>query len=467
MTIGEKIQFYRKRSGLSQEELGNKLLISRQTVSLWEMDKTVPTVDNLIRLKEIFNVSVDELLNSEEIPQATSENNNDIPNESYKFEFTFKEAKQAISPHFRFFYVLAALVGLEELICFIFTFDEKTSNDFIAIFLLSAIFIFPAIITALIVLGRVATKTVAKELSLKEYHYEIFNDHIKVDVYKNSNLIKSFFIDYNDIEKVKYRKNYISFKFNGQLFFAKRNTLMSESHFQSVTLEKSASNQGKSKKILISIFSIILVLLSLASILIANDIENLLYSKNHATFSNNWVFFPVALIPASSVAFGIVLLIKKRKNGIKNIVVGIIMSIILCLFGLTYFASNESNDDTLYIKVQEATGVDLPEYSHVVYQKDSNRAFVYLDERVAEEFEDTMKNEPLWLNEVPSSMVGILPTKYFSNASTIKNCIICNLDDKSINTLPSSSGTYNYIFIIYNATSDYFIIIEYEIEYTK
>ena len=50
MTVGEKIQFYRKKIGLSQEELGQKMLVSRQTVSLWEMDKTLPTVDNLIRL---------------------------------------------------------------------------------------------------------------------------------------------------------------------------------------------------------------------------------------------------------------------------------------------------------------------------------------------------------------------------------------------------------------------------------
>ena len=68
MTVGEKIQLYRKRNGLSQEELGQKLLVSRQTVSLWEMDKTLPTVDNLLRLKEIFSVSVDDIL-SEEPPR--------------------------------------------------------------------------------------------------------------------------------------------------------------------------------------------------------------------------------------------------------------------------------------------------------------------------------------------------------------------------------------------------------------
>ena len=57
MSVGEKIQFYRKKIGLSQEELGQKMFVSRQTVSLWEMDKTLPTIDNLIRLKEIFSIS--------------------------------------------------------------------------------------------------------------------------------------------------------------------------------------------------------------------------------------------------------------------------------------------------------------------------------------------------------------------------------------------------------------------------
>ena len=62
MTVGQRIQHYRKLQGLSQEELGQKLLVSRQTVSLWENDQTLPTIDNLVRLKEIFGVSIDDLL---------------------------------------------------------------------------------------------------------------------------------------------------------------------------------------------------------------------------------------------------------------------------------------------------------------------------------------------------------------------------------------------------------------------
>ena len=62
MTLGENILKYRKISGMSQETLAEKLMISRQTVSLWEKDQTLPTIENLIRLKEIFGVPIDQLV---------------------------------------------------------------------------------------------------------------------------------------------------------------------------------------------------------------------------------------------------------------------------------------------------------------------------------------------------------------------------------------------------------------------
>lgn len=74
MTVGEKIQKYRKDLNLSQEELGQKLLVSRQTISLWEKDQTVPTIDNLMRLSDIFGISVDEILNSENKEQNAEMN---------------------------------------------------------------------------------------------------------------------------------------------------------------------------------------------------------------------------------------------------------------------------------------------------------------------------------------------------------------------------------------------------------
>lgn len=62
MTFGERIAKYRLAHGLSQEGLAERLAVSRQSVSKWELDGAVPGVDKIIGLAEVFSVSTDELL---------------------------------------------------------------------------------------------------------------------------------------------------------------------------------------------------------------------------------------------------------------------------------------------------------------------------------------------------------------------------------------------------------------------
>ncbi|MFP7299648.1 helix-turn-helix domain-containing protein [Neobacillus niacini] len=66
MTLGEKIKEYRKRSGLSQEELAEKLFVSRQAITKWENDRGIPDVNNLQCIANLFDVSVDSLINTQE-----------------------------------------------------------------------------------------------------------------------------------------------------------------------------------------------------------------------------------------------------------------------------------------------------------------------------------------------------------------------------------------------------------------
>ena len=65
MTIGGKIRLLRKEANLSQEELGEKLNISRQSISKWELDVSTPDLENLIELADVFNISVDLLVGRE------------------------------------------------------------------------------------------------------------------------------------------------------------------------------------------------------------------------------------------------------------------------------------------------------------------------------------------------------------------------------------------------------------------
>ena len=62
MTIGEKIAQLRSSYGLSQEALADKLSVSRQSVSKWEMDLAQPQIDKILMLCELFGVSTDQLL---------------------------------------------------------------------------------------------------------------------------------------------------------------------------------------------------------------------------------------------------------------------------------------------------------------------------------------------------------------------------------------------------------------------
>lgn len=64
---------YRKKHNLSQEDLANKIGVSRQAVSKWELAEASPDTDNLILLAEIYGVSLDELLKGESNNSSKSE----------------------------------------------------------------------------------------------------------------------------------------------------------------------------------------------------------------------------------------------------------------------------------------------------------------------------------------------------------------------------------------------------------
>lgn len=66
MKFNEKLIKLRKEKGLSQEELGYKLNVTRQTVSKWELGQTTPEMDKLVEIGKVFGISLDELTSETE-----------------------------------------------------------------------------------------------------------------------------------------------------------------------------------------------------------------------------------------------------------------------------------------------------------------------------------------------------------------------------------------------------------------
>ena len=62
MELGKQIKFYRNQISMSQEELADRIFVSRQTISNWENDKSYPDINSLVLLCEVFQISLDVLV---------------------------------------------------------------------------------------------------------------------------------------------------------------------------------------------------------------------------------------------------------------------------------------------------------------------------------------------------------------------------------------------------------------------
>ena len=98
MILADKIIELRKKNGWSQEELGEQLGVSRQAVSKWESMQTVPDINKIIAMAEVFGVSTDYLLKDEiETAQKEEPAEKAVNNDTAKRVVTMEEANEYLS----------------------------------------------------------------------------------------------------------------------------------------------------------------------------------------------------------------------------------------------------------------------------------------------------------------------------------------------------------------------------------
>ena len=76
MEFNNKLYELRKQKGFSQEELANRLNVSRQTISKWEVGESTPDMEKLVAISDLFEISLDELVldkEEETIPVASEQ----------------------------------------------------------------------------------------------------------------------------------------------------------------------------------------------------------------------------------------------------------------------------------------------------------------------------------------------------------------------------------------------------------
>ena len=124
MKFEEKLTILRKKNGLSQEDLADKLGVSRQAISRWELGSTMPDAPNLLKLSDLFSVSIDYLLHDE------YQSENDVP-----IVRKVQQAMEAKERGNRKFYLVGCIAWLIAAISFLIASIDRL-NAFLLILVL-------------------------------------------------------------------------------------------------------------------------------------------------------------------------------------------------------------------------------------------------------------------------------------------------------------------------------------------
>lgn len=115
MVFGEKLKEEREKRGWSQTELAEKIYVSRQSVSKWETGKNYPSIEVIIELSDLFEVTIDELLRSdEELTEKVIQDSKQLAHPKWKafFDSLFLLGVLLILAKFAML-VLNSLVGMD------------------------------------------------------------------------------------------------------------------------------------------------------------------------------------------------------------------------------------------------------------------------------------------------------------------------------------------------------------------
>lgn len=495
MTVGEKLQIYRKRAGLSQEELGTMLFVSRQTVSLWEKDQTLPTVDNLVKLKEIFGVSLDELIcdapasadesvdgesenderkseEAEAAPEAALQPDAEEENPAMRFSFVIDKAdaegydKEALSP----LRISKNGIGVCALLLVVLI---EFKNPLLAL-----------CITAVLIATQIRyfkNRKKLKETNLPtvgaEYEYGFFNEYFILKKHYPDGVGERYDkYSYRDITYYQRIKSGMLIVCRGTTFFTKITENESAGLAELLRVKcpqaKSAVTVTKAEKLSTAVT--VLIVPFIAALIICGRLCAV--AELSPLFMLVFLAFPVIFI-----IDGIALSRQKTPN--KNVLIGIaLVIIVLGIFAVVNLTVNWASgitdtyeveiDSDEFVRIAEASAkVDLPdEWDFIAYDESEtdqmtesqyvfNKAFAVLSEDEHRKAVDFFESDSRWLKEIPAELQSEIPDVY--GAGSFGYAMLSDPESGEVNTKSANPYARSYYCMFYVPEDMIFYIYDY------
>ena len=121
MEFNNKLYELRKQKGFSQEELANRLNVSRQTISKWEVGESTPDMENLVAISELFEISLDELVLNK-VPEKADTSAQVVKSEFYsdiKENVLTEENRKKAKKGLKIAAIVSGIIVLIDLISFV------------------------------------------------------------------------------------------------------------------------------------------------------------------------------------------------------------------------------------------------------------------------------------------------------------------------------------------------------------
>ncbi len=444
-----RIQYYRKKLGLSQEELGEQLFVSRQTVSQWENGQTMPSIDSLTRLRTVFGVSVDDILGltpepveAEEVPEA-------VP-APVSYEFRYTEDSLRRMNKVRRTGIKAAMVWtlLAAVPAFIWTLEESAMGWVFGLVLAFAI--------VHIARYRADVKRAREQkagLLSHIYTYTLTPDGLIVTITDEHDPLSITRRPMGPIRHVRASGPYRILYTADGCYTVDTDELAEDSPIRAALVPATPAASSKSIPVRkhpragLQVVSVVLFLLSIASIGLGMMLTGLFaecageYDTRFAAYM--WALFLVIPIPVASLMFGLWL---KRKgfDGRMNIIVGIVLSILLCIFGSFSVSMGDVEDPVTVVETEMA--IDIPDYD---ISSSSSTAGLFggdltswctirFTDTNGDRFEAALDAHGQYLTAIPEDLQDVQPES--QNEMAFDRCLLFDRDAAVCNTRPAAAA---------------------------
>ena len=493
--LKDTIVFYRKKNGLSQEELASKLFVSRQTVSQWETGQTLPTIDNLQRLKEIFGVGLDVLLDEsaadaaeetktggeeQPAPQAAESEkactncdqqpafSDNTAQERFSYTLSEEDIKRGIRNGWTAYLRISVLPMLFPL--------------FIAITERNRALIGAMVVWIVFLIVLYAERWRKKRAKLTEIlgghttELRVYSDLLTQIRSKDGETVSMWQMKFNEIRRAEDLGTLFRVTDGERVLLIPKNAVPADG----VLLHRLEAQVKKSKE---QINHVTVLSLIIGTILVDFAVSRIYLSLvgSDGSVANaqaySWIWLIGLPLPFFCVGYAIAKARKEKKRKVSLIIFGAISILFACsqifLPGILDKAAADVNSEIS--QIEESVKITLPEYSNIHITKNVIAAgkkritqviAMSMERSVSLAFDREIANDPRWINPAQAERLSQIwnPTYAASNADFVM-CV--NLTDGVTNEIPSHNGKYRFVNLLYLRETEMLYVVCYEVDYQQ